>query len=151
MSELAASLSISLAETEEQIERCFPVMQQLRPHLVERDFVQRVRAQQGSGYRLVSAASQQVLAVAGFRILHNLAWGRFLYIDDLVTDSAHRSTGVGRALLNWLRNYAHQMGCAELHLDSGYQRQEAHRFYRREGVEATGLHFAVSLDDRTAE
>ncbi|WP_363928505.1 hypothetical protein [Thiobacillus sp. 0-1251] len=36
-----------------------------------------------------------VVAVAGFRVGDNFAWGRFLYVDDLVTHPAHRSKGYG--------------------------------------------------------
>jgi hypothetical protein len=32
-------------------------------------------------------------------------------------------------------------GCTQLHLDSGMQRKDAHRFYEREGMVAEGLHF----------
>ena len=31
------------------------------------------------------------------------------------------------------------------HLDSGLQRRDAHRFYAREGMAASGYHFAVKL------
>jgi hypothetical protein len=30
-------------------------------------------------------------------------------------------------------------------LDSGLQRKQAHRFYRREGMEASGFHFFAAL------
>jgi GNAT superfamily N-acetyltransferase len=71
-----------------------------------------------------------VHTVAGYRVGENLAWGKFLYIDDLVTDDSERSRGCGRALLAWLREEAQRQGCAQLHLDSGKQRLDAHRFRR---------------------
>ena len=63
----------------------------------------------------------QTVAVAGFRVGENLAWGRFLYVDDLVTLSAHRSKGYGSKLLTWLKAFAVREGCMQLHLDSGIQ------------------------------
>ncbi|GMR05632.1 MAG: hypothetical protein BMS9Abin25_0207 [Gammaproteobacteria bacterium] len=33
---------------------------------------------------------------------NNLAWGRFLYVDDLVTSSSAWSQGHGSPLLAWL-------------------------------------------------
>ena len=47
----------------------------------------------------------------------------------------------GSALLRWLGHYARSHECKQLHLDSGVQRLDAHRFYEREGLEATSLHF----------
>lgn len=137
---------IHLAETDAQILACFPVMQTLRPSLERDGFVARVRRQQANGYRLAwREAAGLPVAAAGFRIGENLAWGRHLYVDDLVTLATHRSQGHGAALLAWLFRQAAAQGCAELHLDSGLQRTEAHRFYRREGMEITSHHFRMPV------
>jgi GNAT superfamily N-acetyltransferase len=86
-----------------------------------------------------------VRAVAGFRIAEFLAWGRILYVDDLVTASAQRSRGHGQALFDWLVARARANGCAQLHLDSGVQRFDAHRFYLRQRMSITSHHFALQL------
>jgi len=139
-------MNIALAETEQAIEACFPVMHELRRHLVQETFVERIQQQQSQGYQLAYVeVTAQPVAVAGFRISNNLAWGKFLYVDDLVTLEEQRSHGYGAALLNWLCEYAIQEGCDQLHLDSGMQRKAAHRFYEREQVTATGFHFARNL------
>ena len=131
------------AKTDAQLATCFPVMSQLRPALTCEDFTARVNAQRGDGYRLVWVDIDGVVAcVAGFRVMCNLAWGRFLYVDDLVTDAAHRSKGYGKSMLVWLRDEARRTGCTQFHLDSGVQRKDAHRFYLREGMELTTYHFA---------
>ncbi len=36
-------------------------------------------------------------------------------------------------MISWLKSHARQLGCNQLHLDSGVQRFSAHRFYLREG------------------
>lgn len=144
-------MDIRLATTDAEIAACYPVMRELRPHLARASFVDRVRSQQAGGYHLALAATAEgIVAVAGFRILENLASGRFLYLDDLVTAPAQRSRGHGQAMLAWLRAYALREGCAELHLDSGMQRKDAHRFYEREGIPATGLHFAEVIAPASA-
>jgi len=139
-------MKIVVAETEQVIAVCFPVMFELRPHLIKDAFVERIQQQQLQGYRLayVEVAGKPA-AVAGFRICNNLAWGKFLYVDDLVTSAAQRSHGYGAALLTWLNEYAVKEGCDQLHLDSGVQRKEAHRFYEREQITVTGFHFARNL------
>jgi GNAT superfamily N-acetyltransferase len=138
--------TIRIAETPVEIEQCFPVMAQLRPHLEREEFIARVQRQMADSYRLAYlSAGSSVIAVAGYRITENLAWGRFLYVDDLVTDQAARSRGHGKALLAWLTRHARQNGCAQLHLDSGAQRKDAHRFYLREGMENLGFHFVTRL------
>ena len=139
-------MEIRFATTDDEIDACFPVMQALRTHLDEGSFVESVRRQETTGYRLVSlAAGGPPLAVAGFRILENLAWGRFLYVDDLVTLPAERSRGRGKALLAWLLEHARASGCEQFHLDSGTEKTGAHRFYLREGLRLSSYHFLRDL------
>jgi GNAT superfamily N-acetyltransferase len=137
---------VHLAVSDQEIVACFPVMAQLRPHLRKEDFLGRVRRQMEAGYGLAYVEDAgRVAAVAGFRLSECLAWGKFLYVDDLVTDDHARSTGHGGELLRWLAAHARENGCAELHLDSGVQRFGAHRFYLREGMDITSHHFGMKL------
>ncbi|MGD8785276.1 MAG: GNAT family N-acetyltransferase [Thioalkalispiraceae bacterium] len=137
---------IELANSEAKLRDCFPVILQLRPHLELNTFIEQVAVQAMAGYQIAGlTADDHVVAVAGFRITHSLAWGRFLYVDDLVTDIDQRSKGYGKQLLHWLIDYAKQNECIELHLDSGLQRIDAHRFYEREGMIKTGYHYSLAL------
>lgn len=137
---------IKLAETDNEIERCFPVMAHLRPHLLQAEFVGRVRSQQAQGYRLTFLEDDgAVVAAAGFRVMEILATGRTLYVDDLVTEETKRSRGYGKAMLGWLQEFARQAGCETFSLDSGTHRQEAHAFYFRERLRVTSFHFARKL------
>jgi GNAT superfamily N-acetyltransferase len=139
-------MRIALAETEADIARCFPVMAELRTHLIAGEFVPRVRRQQAAGYRLAYLEDDgEVRAVAGFRYLDNLAWGRTMYVDDLVTVASQRSRGHGGKLFDWLVAQAGQNDCDALHLDSGVQRFGAHRFYLARRMEITSHHFALTL------
>lgn len=139
-------MTIEIARSDAEIRRCFPVMRELRPHLVEESFVARVRAQEREGYRIAAIAVNGIIvAVAGFRILETLVDGRSLYVDDLVTLASHRSQGHGTALLRWLGERAVAEGCATLQLDSGLQRKDAHRFYEREGMQVSSWHFRKPL------
>ena len=40
--------------------------------------------------------------------------------------------------------------CRQLHLDSGIQREETHRFYEREGISRAGFHFADDFSSNKA-
>lgn len=138
---------IRLAQSEGDIERCYPVMSQLRPHVPERDFVARVRRQMTGGYEMALLDDDGgVRAVAGFRVFENLVRGRHMYVDDLVTESRQRSAGHGRALLDWLVDLAKARGCAALELDSGVQRFDAHRFYFRQRMSIVSYHFTLPLE-----
>lgn len=137
---------ITLAVSDVEVDRCFPIMQELRPHLVRIAFIQQVQRQRQHGYQLAYLKSEDsIKAVAGFRVLECLASGQFLYVDDLVTRSSDRSHGFGEALFQWLIDYAKANDCKQLSLDSGVQRFAAHRFYLRQRMDITSHHFALKL------
>jgi len=139
-------MTIELAESDVDILACFQVMRHLRDLGDPTVFLRRVRSQRLSGYQLAALRDEGApAAVAGFRLGENLAWGRHLYVDDLVTLPERRSRGYGAALLSWLADFGRRRGAGELHLDSGKQRLAAHRFYEREGLEASSIHFERSL------
>jgi len=134
-------------QTDAQVQGCYPVMAQLRPHVAEAAFLNRVRQQRAEGYRLVALREgETVRAVAGFRVSSSLALGRHLYVDDLVTDEAARSRGHGAALLRWLEACAAREQCAVLHLDSQVIRYAAHRFYLNQRMDLVSYHFLRRLD-----
>jgi len=133
-------------ESSEQIKNCFPVMSQLRPHIKKENFLETVKDQMLLGYQLAAVfENSQCVAIAGYRYQANMAWGKFLYVDDFVTDKNYRSKGAGKLLLNWLEDQAKSKSCNQLHLDSGVQRFDAHKFYVREGMEIRSHHFAMTL------
>ena len=138
--------NIHVASSDAAIAACFPVMQQLRPHLVESEFLARVRRQMAAGYRMAWLGSgEAVVMVAGYRFNETLFLGRFLYVDDLVTDRAFRSHGYGRTMFAWLVDLARREQCSRVELDSGVQRTDAHRFYLREGMSICSHHFSLPL------
>ena len=139
-------MNIQIATSDSEITACYPVMRALRPHIGEEQFLSQFRAQESTGYRLAFVqATEGIVSVAGFRLSENLASGRFLYVDDLVTLPDYRSKGYGSKLLSWLKEYAVKAGCLQLHLDSGIQRKEAHRFYEREGMTLASFHFVENI------
>ncbi len=100
------------------------------------------------GYRLAGSfipGREDAVAVAGFRFLHTLAWGKLLYVDDLVTLPEFRSGGHGDLLMEWLVAEATRLGCEQLHLDSGHHRHGAHRFYLNHGLRIDCHHFSRVL------
>ncbi len=140
-------MHIQIARTDTDLERISPVLRQLRHRFDTPALIAQIKTQLAEGYRLAFVESDdgQVLCVAGFVITIKLAWGRALYVDDLVTDADARSTGAGTFMMDWLKAHAREQGCAQLHLDSGVQRFDAHRFYLRERFCIASHHFSIDL------
>lgn len=125
--------------------RAEAVHRELRPHLPEAYAAKMARVFAGGGRMLLATTAEQVLGLAVYRIIENTAYGLHLYVDDLVTTALHRSSGVGHVLLRYLEARARDRHCHALVLDSGTQRQQAHRFYFREGFTIVSFHFSKPL------
>lgn len=127
----------------------FQALRALRPSLTDvHSFASRINdVQRPEGYRLVgvfAGGAKEAAAVAGFRVGNSLAWGRYLYVDDLSTIEEARRHGHARALLDWLLAEAVRQSCDQLHLDSGLgpERAAAHRLYLNSGLVIASHHFA---------
>jgi GNAT superfamily N-acetyltransferase len=133
--------------SDEEIFSTFDVMKQLRTLPSKEQYLERVRRQhQMNKYNLVAVIEDNVVkCVAGYRFVECLAWGKVIYVDDLITDENARSHSCGKQLMSWLADEAKENGCEQLHLDSGVQRHAAHRFYLRERMDITCYHFAMSM------
>ncbi|MGZ5021504.1 MAG: GNAT family N-acetyltransferase [Chthoniobacterales bacterium] len=138
---------IRVAQTLDEIARCFDCMRELRTHLTSAaEFSERVQRQQREGFRLAFLeADGEVRAVAGYRVYDLLFSGRTLYVDDLVTREVDRSLGFGGQLFDWLVGEARRENCKALTLDSGVQRFDAHRFYLMKRMKISSHHFVLDL------
>ncbi len=133
----------------------FCVLREGRPVMSSvESFTQWVNSQQRpEGYRVVAAFVPEMsdaVAAAGFRLQHQLSKARFLYVDDLVTLPEHRLRGYADLVFEWLVEEARRLGCEQLHLDSGHQRHDAHRFYLKRGMVMNAHHFSMKIDSRSA-
>lgn len=141
------TLAIFIADTDADIQACFPVFSELRPHLEQEQFLAQVRRQQAQSYQILAIRQQgAVKSVAGFRFAEFLAWGKILYIDDLATLSGETTQGFAGSLLDWLIEHAQAHGCQGVHLDSGYQRHHAHRLYLNKGFQLSSHHFSLTFN-----
>lgn len=149
MTGILENTEIQLATDSQQIRSCYKIMQQLRPHLTSpQQFVEQVQRQIHEGYHLAYIENHgEVRALAGFRFLEFLAWGKVIYIDDLVSDIATRRNGYGTKMLKWVINEAKKGQCDQVHLDSGPQRHEAHGLYLNHGFKIIGHHLAFNLKE----
>ncbi|KXI27133.1 GNAT family N-acetyltransferase [Paraglaciecola hydrolytica] len=139
-------MDIKIATTSAQIESCFAVLKELRPHLVATEFVSTItRLHQSHGFCLVYLCAPDVKAVAGIRMAEWLYRGKYLEIEDLVTATNARSKGYGSTLFDWLCHYAKQHDCKQVRLVSGVQREDAHRFYLGKGMKYEAKYFSLNI------
>ena len=134
--------------TATEFRAAYPVMNELRTHLMDIDEYESTLAEmRAGGYRMFAAEEDgQIVALAGIAIRTNFYYGRFLYVYDLITSESKRSKGHGKLLLDHLEALARADGCQTIALSSGVQRADAHRFYEEKmGYDRVSFVFKKTL------
>lgn len=139
--------NIRIAETDDEILKCFPVMAELRPHFNSQDeFLEQVKRQMSTAnFRLVYLEENEVKSVGSYRIGEWLGGGKYLEIEDLVSKSDERSKGYGGKVFDWLIEFAEKENCAHVKLVSHVTRFGAHRFYLKKEMSIEAHYFSKKL------
>lgn len=118
----------------EKIESVFLLMKQLRPNLTLDQYKTIYeKAHKADDYTLWGYYRDQTcIGALGLRTLYDYVHLKHLYIDDLVIDENHRSSGIGSILLNHAEKLAVEQGCTGLRLCTGNENHRGIQFYEKE-------------------
>lgn len=87
--------------------------------------------------------------VLGFITLHYsvqlIYEGDFCEIGYLVVDETARGKGIGKKLEEYACNLAKEKACSMIHVFSMYYRDDAHRFYEKQGYKQIEKYFEKKL------
>ncbi len=141
-------MKVHHATTEEDFEKCFEVIHELRPHLEREDFVELMYDMTDEGYHLTYIEEEgRAVAACGYRYLNFLFTGPHIYIDDLSTLPDFRGKGYAGALLDHTIELAREKELNAITLDSGHHRSDAHRLYLNKRFKISSHHFTLRLDE----
>ncbi len=144
-------MKIEFAITDEQLIKCRPAILELRPQIGVDEYLDKAKMLLPEGAKMIyidDLTSIASPAVAVFRINYYFYRGKNMYIDDLICLPRQRGKGYAGALLDFMIEYARNNGCANVHLDSGYQteRHDAHRLYLNKGFHLASHHFVLNFE-----
>ena len=144
---MATAVTVTdITATDPLIDQAYTVLIELRPHLTREQFLALFASEAHANWTsTVALYDGHVVGVANWRLQRNTAHGFSAFIDDLCTTANMRSHGVGKALSDHVIMRARTLGCHDVTLTSGNQRSDAHRFYLREGYDATSKFFRYAL------
>lgn len=145
------AMEIRFAQSDQEILDCWDVVKELRPRLpTPRQYLQQVKEMMQDGYQMVYISVKEgdvdkAVSFAGYRALQMLHTGKMIYIDDLGTLPVYRGNGYASRLLDFVYQLARDTGKTSVHLDSGYDRNTAHRLYLQKGFILSSHHFVKKL------
>ena len=125
---------------EEDYESIFNLLTQLFPGLSlvqekqKQAFQNTLNAENEYGFCAVNG--DKIVGYCVSTTINNYLYCGFVfYITVLIVDIKHRRQGIGRALIESIKQLAVEKGIKAIELDSGFHRTEAHAFYESLGFE----------------
>ena len=68
-----------------------------------------------------------------------------MYVPELIVSQNYHSKGIGKKLINFSIELGKEKKCHRMRLESGNQRIESHKFYKRLGFESSSIFFTKDL------
>lgn len=124
----------------------YEVVSQLRTSLSYKEFEDLIYEMRSMEYKMLGIMERDKLVTyAGVAVQTNLYHKRHLFVFDLVTDNKYRSKKYGKMMLEYLYDYAKMAMCENIVLSSGLEREDAHRFYEKNGFVKKSFVFLKSI------
>jgi GNAT superfamily N-acetyltransferase len=103
-------------------------------------FLENLEEMSLKGYSMIGLwINGNLYSIAGVQVIQYLCSGNVLWIVDMVTVPEQRSKGYGKLLLDYIHNYAKDMGYSRVLLHTAHFRCEAIHFYNRYFGNSFGL------------
>jgi PhnO protein len=121
--------------TADDVNAVYILMRQLSNHdFTKKQFESCYRYNLENNHILVCEQDQYIHGCGVLDIHYHLHFSKkTAEIAELIVDENSRSRGIGRDLLTAFEDVAIGNGCVRLEVDSNKVREDAHRFYLREG------------------
>lgn len=140
-------MAIKIATTTADLLNCKLPMLQFRTQLDPEKYLDTVQEVIEGGYTLafITDEAGKAAGIIGYRFINMLRTGKTIYIDDLFVLPEYRGKKYASQLLDHVRQIATSSDIKQVHLDSGYQLNPAHRLYLNHGFILNCLHFAYAI------
>ena len=124
----------------------YDVLSQLRVDLSYKEFEDLIYDMRHMDYKMIGIMDgEELITYSGVTVQTNLYHKRHLYVFDLVTDEKYRDKGYGKMMLDYLVDYAKMGMCENIVLSSGFAREDAHKFYEKNGFDKKSFLFLKAL------
>lgn len=139
---LVHKFELRVASTDKETIACFDVLKQLYPNLNQQILIDTIDHQSKNSYKLLLAYDEDiVVSVVRFRIGYNFSIGKYIYVENMVTDELYRSQGIGSQMIRWIEEFAKDHQCKQIRLVSSTSRHQAHKFYLNNGFDIKCYNF----------
>ncbi len=93
----------------------------------------------------VAYDGDKLIGVCGMWFCMRHYSGKSIEVDHVYIDDDYRSKGIGKQFFAWIYDYALNVGCESVELNTYVSNYPSHKFYYNEGFKILGFHFLKKL------
>ncbi len=141
-----AAPTIRIADTNDAIARCLPVLVRSKASLTLGELLAQFERLKETGYRLaVVELEDDVGCVAGFRIRATLFGGKSLELDDLVLSTLPLARDYAAAMVDWLVSLGKSEGCHDVCVNIPHSHSDGLSLILSQGFVSAAQHLRRAL------
>lgn len=93
----------------------------------------------------VASLENKIVGACALLIMDNLAHkgSSSAVIEDVAVDPDYQGKGIGKQMMNFVKNICKEEGCYKLSLSSNLKRMNTHKFYGSLGFRQHGISFVI--------
>ncbi len=100
-----------------------------------------------TNYQCVGAyIDDKLIGICGIWILNKFYIGKHIEADNVFIEKEYRSYGVGKLMLDWVYNYAKEIGCNSTECNCYVDNKNGIKFWENQGYVAEGYHMRNVFD-----
>ncbi len=143
---MKTKFTIREINSEKEMLSHFSKLKELSPYLTLSQFKVMLKDMLKHGYRMAGVYdTKKCVGISGFWISTKIYSGKYVELDNVITDKKYRSMGLGKMLCDWIIAVAKKEGCKTAMLDAYTHNAAGHKFYFREGFVIKGFHFLKDI------
>ncbi|MFP3028410.1 MAG: GNAT family N-acetyltransferase [Wolbachia sp.] len=125
----------------------YNLINELYVHIDNEDtFIANFTSLCNNGYKVIGKyVDNDLIAILAYRLPYKFTFGKYVYVDDLVTLPEYRSRGYGHQLIEWLKEESKRIGYHQIHLDVSMSNHLGSKFYLNNGFQAKAYHLSCKV------
>ena len=126
----------------ENINDILPLVQMLNNHKFPVEILKkRLQDMLKDGYQCLGVYDKdELIAICGIWVLNKLYVGKHVEPDNVFVLPGYRSSGVGKLMMDWVFNYALEIGCDASEVNCYIKNEKGIQFWNNQGYKAIGYH-----------
>ena len=128
----------------DQMETILPLVMELNNDTIAYSLLQKRLADMldMGGYECIGAYDgEELVGIFGLWVLNKLYAGKHVEPDNVFIKKEYRSKGVGQLMIDFLFQYAKEIGCEGTEVNCYVTNEKGRKFWERQGYEPLAVHF----------